>query len=194
MPELCAEQITQLQHAGRLDHEPTPERANEAQSYGQLMFAAALAEAEALDAEGNEAECLMAARRAKQMLELGLMDRPPAARDNQDIDETGTPVIMQGLQQRKGFTQDEHHHVKRRAERRRNIPRGGPAFLPVYSTTGLPRTPLLAQPSIVAPYNPPPLNNPSEGVMQSNQSFPLNGGLGNNPADRDAYVRYHLNN
>jgi hypothetical protein len=39
--------------------------------WGQLMFAAALAEAEALDAEGNEAECLLAARRAKQMIEPG---------------------------------------------------------------------------------------------------------------------------
>jgi hypothetical protein len=27
----------------------------------------------------------------------------------------------------------------------------------------------------------------------ANQSFPLNGGLGNNPTDRDAYVRYNLN-
>jgi hypothetical protein len=36
-----------------------------------VMFAAALAEAEALNAEGNEAECLLAARRAKQMLEPG---------------------------------------------------------------------------------------------------------------------------
>jgi hypothetical protein len=30
--------------------------------------------------------------------------------------------------------------------------------------------------------------------MQFNQSFPLNRGLGNNPTDRDAYVRYRLNN
>ena len=67
----CAEQITQLRQAGQLDHEPTPERARQAQTYDQLMFVAALAEAEALDAEGNETECLMAARRAKQMLEPG---------------------------------------------------------------------------------------------------------------------------
>jgi hypothetical protein len=36
-----------------------------------LMFAAALAEAEALNAEGNEAECLLATGRAKQMREQG---------------------------------------------------------------------------------------------------------------------------
>jgi hypothetical protein len=42
-----------------------------ADQISQLMFAAALAEAEALNAEGNEAECLLAAGRAKQMRELG---------------------------------------------------------------------------------------------------------------------------
>jgi hypothetical protein len=35
------------------------------------MFAASLAEAEALDAEGSEADCLLTARRAKQVLEPG---------------------------------------------------------------------------------------------------------------------------
>ena len=36
----------------------------------QLTFAAALTRAEALDAEGNEADCLLAVRRAKELLEL----------------------------------------------------------------------------------------------------------------------------
>jgi hypothetical protein len=67
----CAEQITQMRQAARLDHEPTPESVRQVQTYAQLMFAAALAEAEALDAEGNEAECLLASRRAKQMIEPG---------------------------------------------------------------------------------------------------------------------------
>jgi hypothetical protein len=67
----CADQITQLRHAVQLHHEPTPETVGQVQTYGQLMFAAALAEAEALNAEGNEAECLLAASRAKQMRELG---------------------------------------------------------------------------------------------------------------------------
>ena len=31
------------------------------------------------------------------------------------------------------------------------------------------------------------------GINQLNQSFPLNGGLGNNPTNRDAYIRYNLN-
>jgi hypothetical protein len=41
------------------------------QTYDQLMFAAELAEAEALDAEGNEAQCLTTAQRAKLRLTPG---------------------------------------------------------------------------------------------------------------------------
>jgi hypothetical protein len=67
----CADQITQLRQVAQLDHQPTPETVRQVQTYGQLMFAAALAEAEALNVEGNEAECLLAASRAKQMRELG---------------------------------------------------------------------------------------------------------------------------
>ena len=67
----CANQITQLRQVAQLDHQPTPETVRQVQTYGQLMFAAALAEAEALNVEGNEAECLLAAGRAKQMREQG---------------------------------------------------------------------------------------------------------------------------
>jgi len=67
----CADQITQLRQVAQLDHQPTPETVRQVLTYSQLMFAAALAEAEALNAEGNEAECLLAAGRAKQMREQG---------------------------------------------------------------------------------------------------------------------------
>jgi hypothetical protein len=67
----CADQITQLRQAAKLGHQPTSESVWEVQTYAQLMFAADLAQAEALNAEGNEAECLLAARRAKQTLEPG---------------------------------------------------------------------------------------------------------------------------
>jgi len=54
-------------------------------------------------------------------------------------------------------------------------------------------TPSLALPQqSAAPYIPPPINNPSGQINQLNQSFPLNRGLGNNPTDRDAYIRYNL--
>ena len=42
----------------------------QAQSDAQSRFAAALAQAQALDAKGKEAECLQATSRAKQILEL----------------------------------------------------------------------------------------------------------------------------
>lgn len=67
----CTDQIRQLRQAAQTDHAPTPESVWQAQSYDQLMFAAELAEAEALDAEGNEAQCLTAAQRAKQKLTPG---------------------------------------------------------------------------------------------------------------------------
>ena len=58
---------------------------------------------------------------------------------------------------------------------------------------GLPRTPLLVpQPPAVAPYNPPSINSFSDQVIQFDQSFQTNKGLGNNPTGRDAYVRSHL--
>ena len=57
---------------------------------------------------------------------------------------------------------------------------------------GLPRTPLLGPPLAVTPYNPPHINSPSDRVIQSDQSFQLNRGLGNSPTDRDAYVRSQL--
>ena len=67
----CSNQIAQLRQAAQVDHEPTPESVNQSKTFDQLMFAAALAEAEALDAYGNEPDCLVAARRAKEMLAPG---------------------------------------------------------------------------------------------------------------------------
>jgi hypothetical protein len=60
---------------------------------------------------------------------------------------------------------------------------------------GLPRTPLLEPaPPAVTPYNPPAINSLSDRVIQSDQSFQLDRGLGNNPTGRDAYVRSQLGN
>ena len=75
------------------------------------------------------------------------------------------------------------------------------AFVLVFSAVGaeqaaaqgLPRTPLLEQAPTVAPYNPPALSNPSERVLQSEESFPLSRGIGNNPSNRNEYVREQLN-
>jgi hypothetical protein len=108
-------------------------------------------------------------------------------------DASGTPIIMQGLERANGVSHDQHHS-KKSAERRTVIPRGSASYVPpIFSAGGLPRTPLLgAPPPAVVPYNPPPINSPSDRVIQSNQSFQFNRGLGNNPTDRDAYIRYQL--
>ena len=50
----------------------------------------------------------------------------------------------------------------------------------------------LSQPS-GSVYTPPPIANPSERIKDLNSSFPLNGGLGLNPSNRDEYIRYNLN-
>jgi hypothetical protein len=85
--------------------------------------------------------------------------------------------------------------LKRQAERPVHIPRGSSSYyLPDTSTAGLPRTPLIVPAAPVAPYIPPPVDNPSARINQYNESFPLNRGLGNNPTDRDAYIRYQFNN
>jgi hypothetical protein len=101
----------------------------------------------------------------------------------------GTPMIMQGLDCPKYPARgEEQEHATERAKYPHVTARGSGS---VY-VAPLPRSPSpIPQPS-AAPYIPPPISNPSERIMQLNQSFPLNGGLGNNPSDRDSYVRYNL--
>jgi hypothetical protein len=105
----------------------------------------------------------------------------------------GTPIIMQGMDCPRRPARAEEPEQKQptqRAERPRVTSRGssGPYIAPPLRTPSL----TLTQPS-VTPYIPPPVNNPSERINQLNQSFPLNGGLGNNPTNRDDYIRYNLN-
>jgi hypothetical protein len=104
----------------------------------------------------------------------------------------GTPIIMQGLDcPRRPAAGTESEQPTQRAERPRVTTRGsgGPYVVaPPLRTPSL----TLTQPS-VTPYIPPPVNNPSERINQLNHSFPLDRGLGNNPTDRDSYIRYNLN-
>jgi hypothetical protein len=101
----------------------------------------------------------------------------------------GTPIIMQGMEcpsgPRRGAKQGQPIE---RAERPRPRGSGGPYIAPLQRPPSL----TLTQPS-AGPYIPPPVNNPSERINQLNQSFPLDRGLGNNPTDRDTYIRYNLN-
>ena len=105
----------------------------------------------------------------------------------------GTPIIMQGMECSRRPARGEEQEQKQptqRAERPRVTKRGsgGPYIAPPLRPPSL----TLTQPS-AAPYIPPPVNNPSERINQLNQSFEFNRGLGNNPTDRDAYIRYNLN-
>ena len=104
----------------------------------------------------------------------------------------GTPIIMQGMdcprRSARGEEQEQEQPTKR-AERPRVTARGsGGSYAPApLSTPSLP----LSQPS-AGVYIPPPVSNPSAQINQLNHSFPLNGGLGLNPTNRDAYIRYNL--
>jgi hypothetical protein len=102
----------------------------------------------------------------------------------------GTPIIMQGMDcQTRSARAEEPEPVSERVRRPRLSARGssGGYVAPLQRTPSL--TPI--QPS-TGVYNPPPLPNPSAQINQLNQSFPLNGGLGNNPTNRDAYIRYNM--
>jgi hypothetical protein len=73
---------------------------------------------------------------------------------------------------------------RRRVARRGS---GGPYAPARLSPPSLP----LAQQS-TGVYIPPPVSNPSAQINQLNQSFQFNRGLGNNPTDRDSFIRYNL--
>jgi len=100
----------------------------------------------------------------------------------------GTPIIMQGMDCRKRHTGGEQQAAKRAARPRVTSRGSGGIYAPAR----------LSPPSLGLPqqstgvYIPPPVNNPSAQINQLNQSFPLNGGLGLNPTNRDSYIRYNL--
>jgi hypothetical protein len=109
-----------------------------------------------------------------------------------DVDEHGTPIIMKDSHARpKKFKSEDRK--SNRTERPRSIPRGSSAYVPPIPLPNSGRSSGIVAPPPVTPYNPPPVNNPSERINQLNQSFQFNRGLGNNPTDRDAYIRYNLN-
>jgi hypothetical protein len=109
----------------------------------------------------------------------------------------GTPIIMQGMPCRQRparaaeqATEQTGEQEPKRAERRRLTTRGsGGPYVP-----SVQRTPSLSlqQPS-GSVYTPPAIANSSERIKDLNSSFPLNGGLGLNPSNRDDYIRYNLN-
>src|SRR5262249_14099003 len=110
-----------------------------------------------------------------------------------DEDASGTPIIMQGFPKRPKSSAPDEHGQNKRAERPRRIPRGSSAYVAPIPLPRNGRHIRIAAPAPVHHHIPPPINNPSERINQLNHSFPLNRGLGLNPTDRDAYIRYNLN-
>ena len=121
--------------------------------------------------------------------------RPPAAQVTTDC--RGTPIIMQGMgcperpaRGAEPATEQTGEQPPKGTERRRLTTRGsGGPYIP-----SVQRTPSigLSQPA-GSVYTPPQIANPSERIKDLNSSFPLNGGLGLNPSNRDDYIRYNLN-
>ena len=100
----------------------------------------------------------------------------------------GTPIIMQGLDCKKRPAGGEEQTTKRTARRPGTARGSGSVYAPAPlspPSLGLPQ-------QSAAPYIPPPVSNPSAQINQLNHSFPLDRGLGNNPTDRDAYIRYNM--
>jgi hypothetical protein len=100
----------------------------------------------------------------------------------------GTPIIMQGMDCKKRPSGGEQQATKR-AARPRVTSRGSGG---IYAPAGLTPPSLGLPQQSTGVYIPPPVSNPSAQINQLNQSFPLNGGLGLNPTNRDSYIRYNL--
>lgn len=109
----------------------------------------------------------------------------PAAESAIEWDINGVPIIMR----------DEEPPKRQRAERPRAVPRGSGGTIPppVPSPYAGPPAPVLLQPP-PTPYMPPPINTFGDRVINCIHSYPLNAGIGNNPTDRQAYIRQCANN
>ena len=100
----------------------------------------------------------------------------------------GTPIIMKGMDCKKRPSGGEQQATQRAARPRVTSRGSGGIYAPARLTPpslGLPQ-------QSTGVYIPPPVSNPSAQINQLNQSFPLNGGLGLNPTNRDSYIRYNL--
>jgi hypothetical protein len=107
-------------------------------------------------------------------------------------DYDGTPIIMKGFSRTR--TAPIQEPSVRHAGRPVNIPRGSSTYIPPPdpSPSGGPPASVLLQPPPSAP-PPPRLNTFSDRVTNCIHSFPLQGGIGNNPSDQQAYIRQCAN-
>jgi hypothetical protein len=105
-----------------------------------------------------------------------------------------TPIIMQGMECAQPVVRAQEQppqqpETTERPKRPRVTARGsGGSYVPSVQPTPSVNLP----PAPQGVYIPPPVANPSAQINQLNQSFPLNGGLGNNSSNRDTYIRQNM--
>jgi hypothetical protein len=57
----------------------------------------------------------------------------------------------------------------------------------------LPPEPTVSTPPIVQPYQPPPITTFSDRVNSAIQAYPFQKGIGNNPINRQEFIRQRVN-
>ncbi len=141
------------------------------------------------------------------VLALGAFDDASAARKKRQLradaplverDYDGTPIIMKGFRRPPAVSimKDEPGtgrvtDAPRGKAVRRHVPRGSGSYIPPPnpspSSSSLPPTALTRVP----PASPPPIQTRTfnDRVINCIHSAPLNAGVGNNPSDRQAYIR-----
>src|SRR5262249_50656452 len=108
------------------------------------------------------------------------------------LDYDGTPIIMQGFHRSRGPRERGDDGPRREVRG----PRGSSTYIvpvnPAPAAASSPPAAALTQPT-VQPYKPPPINTFSDRVTNCIHSFPLQGGVGNNPSNQQMYIRQCAN-
>ena len=116
-------------------------------------------------------------------------------------DYDGTPIIMKGYRSvRRGAGAPSIMRDEGRPGTRAGRPLARPVGSGIYipppvpspNSPNSPPSPVLLQPP-PAVYTPPRIDSPGDRATRCLHSFPLAGGVGNNPSDRDAFVRSCMN-
>jgi hypothetical protein len=109
-------------------------------------------------------------------------------------DSSGTPSIMRGGDRGISIMRDENASKgeAKEAARPRKVPRGSSTYIPppIPSPNTGRATVAPATPGV---YKPPPINSFGDRVTGCVHSYPLNAGIGNNPTDRQSYIRQCAN-
>jgi hypothetical protein len=123
----------------------------------------------------------------------------PAAVPSMNHTDDGTPIIMNGYHPTLGIPdimREEKgapvHAMPRVPSGRRAIPRGSSTYIPPpVPSPNSPNSPpaaVLLQPPPPAVYPAAPQNSVHDRVLNCIHSAPLNAGIGNNPANTQAYI------